>query len=133
MSEVFPSTIQDKIERTGVLAVLVVESVSTAVPLAQALLKGGIDAIELTLRTEAALDALKAIKTEVPAMTVGCGTVLTENQVDAVIEAGADFAVSPGLNPLTLRHAIKCVDFRSLLGSQQQVISNWPYQMVVVS
>ena len=49
MSEVFPSTLQDKIERTGVLAVLVVDSVSTAVPLAQALLEGGIDAIELTL------------------------------------------------------------------------------------
>lgn len=106
MYEVFPPTLQTKIEQSGVLAVLVVDSVSSAVPLAQALLRGGVDAIELTLRTEAALGAVKAIKAEVPQMTVGCGTVLTPHQVDSVHEAGADFAVSPGLNPATLSHAI---------------------------
>ena len=107
MAEVFPQPILDKIERGGVLAVLVVDELAHAVPLAQALLRGGIDSIELTLRTDAALDALQAIKAEVPTMTIGCGTVLTPQQVDAVREAGADFAVSPGLNPATLGHAIQ--------------------------
>ena len=64
-----------------------------AVPVAEALLRGGIDSVELTLRTDAALGAVKAINETVPAMTVGCGTVLTVKQVEEVRDAGADFGV----------------------------------------
>ena len=97
----------EKIDRAGVIAVLVVDEVQHAVPLAQALLKGGVDAIELTLRTPAALDAAKAIKNEVPEMTLGFGTVLTVDQVKVVAEMGADFAVAPGCNPKVIAEAKK--------------------------
>ena len=103
MSEIFPKELQAKIERAGVLAVLVIDEVEHAVPVAEALLRGGIDSVELTLRTDAALGA--AINETVPAMTVGCGTVLTVKQVEEVRDAGADFGVSPGLNPRTLERA----------------------------
>lgn len=88
-----------KIDDSGVIAVLIIDEVKHAVPMARALLKGGVDAIELTLRTPAAIDSAKAIKKEVPEITLGFGTVLTVDQVKAVVDLGADFAVSPGCNP----------------------------------
>lgn len=93
------SEIITKINRAGIVAVLVIDNVKHAVPLAKALLNGGVDTIELTLRTPAALDAAKAIKTEVPEITLGIGTVLTVAQVEALAKLGVDFAVSPGCNP----------------------------------
>ena len=84
--------------RNPVIAVLVVDEVEDAVPLAESLLAGGIGAMELTLRTPAALDSLKLIRENVPDMTVGAGTVLTREQVNSVKAAGARFAVAPGLN-----------------------------------
>ena len=97
----------EKIDRAGVIAVLVVDEVKHAVPLAHALMKGGVDAIELTLRTPAAMDAAKAIKKEVPELTLGFGTVLTVDQVKAVADLGADFAVAPGCNPKVIEEANK--------------------------
>tara|TARA_B100000686_G_C16441292_1_gene787112 strand:- start:85 stop:738 length:654 start_codon:yes stop_codon:yes gene_type:complete len=105
MTEIFPVELQSKIERLGVLAVLVIDDEKHAVPLAEALLQGGIDCIELTLRTDAALEAVKLMKTHFEELTIGCGTVLNARQVDQSLEAGADFAVSPGFNPKTLLHA----------------------------
>ena len=87
------------------VAVLVIDHAEHAVPLARALLRGGIGVMELTLRTEAALPALRAITAEVPQMLAGIGTVLTPGQVDQVIEASAAFAVAPGLNPMVLERA----------------------------
>ena len=87
------------------VAVLILEDASHAVPLAQALLAGGIDAMELTLRTDSALESLQRIRSEVPEMLAGIGTVLTCGQVDDVVKAGAHFAVSPGLNSAVVRHA----------------------------
>lgn len=107
MVEVFPSELQKKIESAGVIAVVVIEDADKAVPLAEALLRGGINAMELTLRTDAALKAVEHIAYHVPDMVVGCGTVLSRAQLDAVIHAGAYFAVSPGLNPRVLQHAIE--------------------------
>ena len=75
--------------------------------MAEALLKGGVDAIELTLRTPAAIDAAKIIKKEVPELTLGFGTVLTIDQVHAVTDVGADFAVAPGCNPKIIKEAQK--------------------------
>lgn len=82
-----------------IVPVAVIERVADAVPVARALLAGGLTTLELTLRTPAALDCLRAIRREVPEMKVGAGTVLTTAQVDEVHKAGAYFAVAPGLNP----------------------------------
>ncbi|WP_282055803.1 bifunctional 4-hydroxy-2-oxoglutarate aldolase/2-dehydro-3-deoxy-phosphogluconate aldolase [Maribacter luteus] len=101
-----PALIQ-KIDNAGIIAVLIIDEVKHAVPVARALLEGGVDAIELTLRTPAAIDAAKAIKKDVPEMTLGFGTVLTVDQVKAVVDVDADFAVSPGCNPRVLKEAKK--------------------------
>ena len=91
--------ITKKIDDAGVIAVLIVDQLDHAIPLANALLAGGVDTIELTLRTPVALDAARLIKKEVPEITLGFGTVITMDQVKAVVDAGADFAVAPGCNP----------------------------------
>ena len=79
-----------------VIPVLTIETAETAVPLARALVKGGLPVLEITLRTEAALEALRAIVAEVPEAIVGAGTVLNAAQLEQVQRAGARFAVSPG-------------------------------------
>jgi 2-dehydro-3-deoxyphosphogluconate aldolase/(4S)-4-hydroxy-2-oxoglutarate aldolase len=79
-----------------VLPVVVLDDAAVAVPLARALVAGGLRAIEVTLRTPAALDALRAIAAEVPEAVVGAGTVVTPDQVSACVAAGARFLVSPG-------------------------------------
>ncbi|MFZ5783801.1 MAG: bifunctional 4-hydroxy-2-oxoglutarate aldolase/2-dehydro-3-deoxy-phosphogluconate aldolase [Pseudomonadota bacterium] len=79
-----------------VIPVLTVERAADAVPLARALVKGGLPALEVTLRTGSALEAIRAIADEVEGAVVGAGTVLTPVQVEQVQEAGARFAVSPG-------------------------------------
>lgn len=94
-----------KIDDSGIIAVLVIDDVNHAVPVAKALMDGGVDTIELTLRTPVALDAIKAIQNEVPEITMGIGTVLTTKQVEAVAKLNVDFAVAPGCNPNVLRAA----------------------------
>ena len=94
-----------KIDDAGVIAVLVIDEVKHAVPTAKALLAGGVDSIELTLRTPAAIDCIKAIQNEVPEITMGIGTVLTTKQVEAVAKLGVDFAVAPGCNANVLKAA----------------------------
>ena len=79
-----------------VIPVLTIERLADAVPLARALVRGGLPVLEITLRTESALDALKAIATEVPDAVVGAGTVLTSDQLDRAKASGAQFADSPG-------------------------------------
>ncbi|MCA0248865.1 MAG: bifunctional 4-hydroxy-2-oxoglutarate aldolase/2-dehydro-3-deoxy-phosphogluconate aldolase [Proteobacteria bacterium] len=82
--------------RAPVIPVLTIDRVETAVPLARALVKGGLPVLEITLRTEAALQALELIAREVPDAVVGAGTVLNARQVEQVQRAGARFGVSPG-------------------------------------
>jgi len=100
-----PEPLFKRIKASGIVAVLVIDREEDAIPLAHALLGGGIGVIELTLRTPAALNALKRIKSEVPEMLVGAGTVLSPKQVRDVSTAGADFAVSPGFNPRVMAAA----------------------------
>jgi 2-dehydro-3-deoxyphosphogluconate aldolase/(4S)-4-hydroxy-2-oxoglutarate aldolase len=95
----------NKMYRSGVIAVLVIDEVKDAVPLARALLEGGVDIMELTLRTPAAVDALQEIKNHVPDMMVGIGTVLTPDQVRQIKKLGAAFGVAPGLNPNVVKAA----------------------------
>ncbi|HVK21799.1 MAG TPA: bifunctional 4-hydroxy-2-oxoglutarate aldolase/2-dehydro-3-deoxy-phosphogluconate aldolase [Actinokineospora sp.] len=85
-----------------VIPVVVINDVETAVPLAEALLAGGIRTIEVTLRTPAALDAVGRIAANVPDMVVGVGTVVTPDQVTASVRAGAGYLISPGSTPLVL-------------------------------
>lgn len=98
MIPAFSPELAARIDRAGIVAVLIVDHVDDAVPLAKALLDGGIDVIELTLRTEAALGALVEIRKAVPEMLAGVGTILTPDQVLEVKAAGAAFGVSPGFN-----------------------------------
>ncbi|TLX78473.1 bifunctional 4-hydroxy-2-oxoglutarate aldolase/2-dehydro-3-deoxy-phosphogluconate aldolase [Labilibacter sediminis] len=94
-----------KVDDAGVIAVLVIDEVKHAVPVAKALLAGGVSAIELTLRTPVAWDAAKVIKEEVPEITLGFGTVLTVEQAKNAAKVGADFAVAPGCNPKVIAAA----------------------------
>ena len=81
---------------------VVIDDLATAVPVARALVDGGLPAIELTLRTPVALDALRAIAAEVPEIVLGAGTITTPAQAAAAVEAGARFLVSPGSTPTLL-------------------------------
>ena len=83
----------------GILPVVTVDSVDQARRLADALLEGGLRSIELTLRTPVALEALAALKRDLPDVVIGAGTVLTSEQVRQSIDAGADFLVTPGTPP----------------------------------
>ncbi|PCJ86821.1 MAG: keto-deoxy-phosphogluconate aldolase [Hyphomicrobiales bacterium] len=91
--------------RAPVVPVLIVEDVATAVPLAKALVAGGLTALEVTLRTPAALDVIKAIAENVEGADIGAGTILTPAQLEAAVEAGAKFLVSPGAAPDLLKAA----------------------------
>lgn len=85
-----------------VIPVVVLDDAADAVPLARALVAGGLPAIEVTLRTPAALDAIRAVAAEVPEAMIGAGTVLTPGQAEAARAAGARFLVSPGWSPRLL-------------------------------
>lgn len=88
-----------------VVPVLVIKELEHAVPLAKALLAGGISVLEVTLRTPVALDAIKKIAEEVPEACIGAGTVTNAEQLQQVIDAGAKFAISPGLTTNLLEAA----------------------------
>ena len=94
-----------RLEACRVVAGFSVDKPEHAVPLAQALLAGGIGAIELTLRTPAAMEAVRAICAKVPVMLTGVGTILTPEAAVKVKAAGADFGVAPGMNPRVIRAA----------------------------
>ena len=98
-----------------VIPVVIVESVEEAVPVARALVKGGLKAIEITLRTTAALEAIRAVANEVEGAVPGVGTVLTPEQYKQAAKAGAKFAVSPGATPKLL-DAAEDVDLVPLPG-----------------
>lgn len=102
---VFSEEILQRLEKSSVVAGFSVEKTEHAVPLAKALLAGGIDAIELTFRTPAALKAVEAIHEAVPEILLGVGTILSPEQVFQVKAAGADFAVAPGMNPCVIQAA----------------------------
>lgn len=96
---------QNRFQRTGVIAVMIVNDPDRAVSLAKALLDGGVDIMELTLRTAKAMECLSAIVNHVPEMLAGAGTIIFPDQVDQVVEAGAAFGVAPGTNPVVIRRA----------------------------
>ena len=95
-----------KIYDIGIVPVIAIEDADKAVPLAKALVAGGLPAAEVTFRTEAAEEAIRRIVAEVPEMLVGAGTVLTKEQADRAIAAGVKFIVSPGFNPEITKYVI---------------------------
>ena len=90
----------------GLIPVIKIENAEDAVPLAKALIDGGLPAAEITFRTKCAAEAIKNITDAYPEMLVGAGTVLTTEQVDAAIAAGSKFIVSPGLNPKVVSYCL---------------------------
>lgn len=95
-----------QISNVGIVPVIAIDDAEKAVPLAKALVAGGLPVAEVTFRTAAAEEAMRAIVREVPEMLVGAGTVLTHEQVDRALEAGARFIVSPGFNPDTVQYVL---------------------------
>ena len=97
----------DQVAACGVVPVVVLEDAAQAVPTAKALLKGGINAMEITFRTAAAKESIANVAREVPEMIVGAGTVINVEQVHEAVEAGAKFIVSPGSDADVIREAMK--------------------------
>lgn len=91
--------------KAGVIPVIVIEDAAKAVPLARALVAGGLNVLEVTFRTAAAADAIAAIRAEVPEAVVGAGTLLTPTMVAAAKKAGAVFGVAPGFDPAVVSAA----------------------------
>lgn len=92
-------------ETSPLIPVMVIQDVADAIPIAQALMDGGIRVFEITLRTEAALEAIERIANRYPEALVGAGTVLSVAQYEDVVARGAQFAISPGSTPSLLDHA----------------------------
>ena len=97
----------ERCARSGVVPVVVIENAKDAVPTAKALLSGGIDVMEITMRTGAALDSIRSVVSECPDMLVGAGTVLTLAQCKDCVAAGASFIVAPGFDPETVEWCVK--------------------------
>jgi 2-dehydro-3-deoxyphosphogluconate aldolase/(4S)-4-hydroxy-2-oxoglutarate aldolase len=97
----------EELGKIGIVPVIKIDDVEKAVPLARALAAGGIPCAEITFRTAQGEEAIRRISKEVPEVLTGAGTVLTTEQVDKAINAGAKYIVSPGLNPKVVSHCIK--------------------------
>ena len=104
------------LNQSPVIPVVMIENPERAVPLCEALQRGGINAIEVTLRTEKAIEAISLIKEKCPEMILGVGTVLTPDDVSRSEDTGANFLVSPGLTP-KLRERFKTTDLLVLPGT----------------
>ncbi|MBQ8189587.1 MAG: bifunctional 4-hydroxy-2-oxoglutarate aldolase/2-dehydro-3-deoxy-phosphogluconate aldolase [Lachnospiraceae bacterium] len=97
----------EKIQEIGIVPVVVLEDAKDAAPLAQALMNGGLPCAEVTFRTDAAEESIRIMSEQFPDMLVGAGTVLTTDQVDRAVAAGAKFIVSPGLKPSIVQYCIE--------------------------
>lgn len=96
-------TAMEKIEKCGVVPVVVLDRAEDAVPTAEAMLRGGVNVMEITFRTAAAPDAIRAVAQACPDMLVGAGTVITLEQCRRAVECGAKFIVSPGFDEEVVR------------------------------
>lgn len=100
-------TAMERIERCGVVPVVVLDRPEDAVPTAQAMLRGGIDVMEITFRTAAAPEAIRSVSESVPEMLVGAGTVVTLEQCKRAVDCGAKFIVSPGFDEEVVRWCVE--------------------------
>lgn len=97
----------EQFKKIGIIPVVVLDDAKDAKPLGQALMEGGLPCAEVTFRTEAAEESIRIMSQEFPDMLVGAGTVLTTEQVDRAVAAGAKFIVSPGINPKVVEYCVK--------------------------
>ncbi len=97
----------EDIQKLGIVPVVVIDDAKDAQPLAQALCDGGLPCAEVTFRTEAAEESIRIMSQKFPQMLIGAGTVLTTDQVDRAVAAGAKFIVSPGLNPRIVKYCVE--------------------------
>ena len=97
----------EALSKIGIVPVVVINDATDAKPLAEALIKGGLPCAEVTFRTDAAEESIRIISENFPEMLVGAGTVLTTEQVDRAVAAGAKFIVAPGLNPVVVEYCLK--------------------------
>ena len=97
----------EKIQEIGIIPVVVLDDAKDAAPLAKALIDGGLPCAEVTFRTAAAEECIRIMSEQFPEMFVGAGTVLTTEQVDRAVAAGAKFIVSPGLNPRIVKYCVE--------------------------
>ena len=100
-------TVLERLARAGVVPVVVIDDAKDAVPTANAMVVGGIDVMEITFRTAAAPEAIKAVAENCPDMLVGAGTILNVEQCKLAIEMGAKFIVSPGFDADVVRYCIE--------------------------
>lgn len=100
------SDVVTRVQETGVIPVVVLNDVKDALPLAKALVEGGLPCAEVTFRTAAAEESIRIMKENYPEMLLGAGTVLTTDQVDRAVNAGAEFIVSPGFDPEIVDYCI---------------------------
>ncbi|OOE84434.1 ketohydroxyglutarate aldolase [Salinivibrio sp. PR6] len=100
--------LNQRLKAIRIVPVIAINNADDAVPLAKTLVDNGLPCAEITFRTDAAARAIRLMRDAYPDMLIGAGTVLTTTQVDAAIDAGADFIVSPGLNPTTVKHCQQC-------------------------
>lgn len=100
------NAVLEKIEKIGIVPVVVLNDAKDAEPLAKALCNGGLPCAEVTFRTAAAEESIRIMSEKYPEMLVGAGTVLTTEQVDRAVAAGAKFIVSPGLNPKVVQYCL---------------------------
>lgn len=103
------------ITETRLVPVAVIPTLSSALPLAEALMEAGLPHIEVTLRTDCALEAMEAICREFPDMTVGAGTIIDPGVLPQLVDRGVAFGVSPGLNPVVIEKA-QALDFQMIPG-----------------
>ena len=96
----------DRLRALRVMPVIQIENAADAVPLAKVLVENGLPAAEITFRTAAAAESIRLIRAAYPQIVLCAGTVLTIEQVDAAIAAGADFVISPGFNPSTVKYCL---------------------------
>ena len=97
----------EEISKIGIVPVIALDHVEDAAPLAKALIDGGLPCAEVTFRTDAAEESIRIMSEQFPEMLVGAGTVLTTEQVDRAVNAGAKFIVSPGLNPKVVKYCVE--------------------------
>ena len=97
----------EKIQEIGIVPVVVLDDAKDAAPLAKALCEGGLPCTEVTFRTAAAEESIRIMSEQFPEMLVGAGTVLTTEQVDRAVAAGAKFIVSPGMNPRIVKYCVE--------------------------
>ena len=101
------NTILKKLGQFGVVPVVVLDDTKDAKPLAKALCEGGLSCAEVTFRTDAAEESIRIMSEAYPEMIVGAGTVLTTEQVDRAVAAGAKFIVTPGLDPIIVKYCLE--------------------------